>query len=677
MIQSSNTTKQGSLFLNIEKQTDKSKKKTRKSLSKGRPSKSKKQKQISPVGKTQSTESTYGQSQGNEGKDDQQNDIERRRTSKKSIKKNRVPKDDPEVIHDDPLLEYKSNKTAHMNLLGKRFKIEDEMLGFGSFGRTYLGQDIKRKKRVAIKIMLKKKSMDSFVREATVLKSVNYLKHPGFPKMLMSAYNEDICILVEELLGQNLETLRKKYGRLSLAVVCSIGIQLDLHNCGFIHRDIKPQNILLGSEDPEKANKVYLIDFGLSISYLENETGKHYKENPNHNYSNVVGTALFASINAHNGRDLSRRDDIESLVYTLIYLCQGTLPWKNINEKKKKERHQIIMFMKDTISSSRDHQQNLNFVPVEIFQMLSYCQELQFDDKPNYTYLKKLLQEAIKRNYSIRRINDIDLLKNNNEESKKVNNMSMQSHLSLMAGQLNSFSKEISLNHPLDNVNQQNALIDIDSIAFNFGFNKNGAADHESDNLVSVQSNEQLAFRSEIDGRSNQNDYKDEIMNKINPSMFRQIFNGNVDENIKIGQLIEEIPEVEEDDSYGEQDDDEEGEEDPDEESKLSPLHAKYRRKSIIKRHKQRVNIEEQEDECEDVLAQDNIDVNLNCNNQNNDGDGDGGEEDDEDEDIEMDCEEDIPDDNEVSKQISGYSLKANDNNLKGFKGIINQVNTQ
>ena len=53
----------------------------------------------------------------------------------------------------------------------------------------------------------------------------------------------------------------------------------------------------------------------------------------------MVGTALFASINAHKGSELSRRDDIESLVYTLIYLITGTLPWKNINIKKKKERH--------------------------------------------------------------------------------------------------------------------------------------------------------------------------------------------------------------------------------------------------------------------------------------------------------------------------------------------------
>jgi hypothetical protein len=83
------------------------------------------------------------------------------------------------------------------------------------------------------------------------------------------------------------------------------------------------------------------------MEYLE-ENAQHYKPTSG-TYSSVVGTALFASINAHKGKDLSRRDDIESLAYTLLYLCSGTLPWKNINNNKKKERHQIIMYMKEDI----------------------------------------------------------------------------------------------------------------------------------------------------------------------------------------------------------------------------------------------------------------------------------------------------------------------------------------
>lgn len=123
-----------------------------------------------------------------------------------------------------------------------------------------------------------------------------------------------------------------------------------MHSCGFIHRDIKPQNILIGEEHTERCNKIFLIDFGLSVQYLD-EGGSHLK--PIKNYNSVVGTALFASINAHEGSELSRRDDIESLAYTLIYLCTGSLPWKNINIKKKKERHQVIMYMKEEMSESK------------------------------------------------------------------------------------------------------------------------------------------------------------------------------------------------------------------------------------------------------------------------------------------------------------------------------------
>lgn len=116
-----------------------------------------------------------------------------------------------------------------------------------------------------------------------------------------------------------------------------------------------------------------MIDFGLASLYL-NENGQHIKSTKN--YSSVVGTALFASINAHMGHELSRKDDIESLIYTLIYLLTGTLPWKNICIGKKKERHNVMMHMKEEFCSNTDIQESLPSIPKEFFKILKYAQEL-------------------------------------------------------------------------------------------------------------------------------------------------------------------------------------------------------------------------------------------------------------------------------------------------------------
>jgi serine/threonine protein kinase len=114
---------------------------------------------------------------------------------------------------------------------------------------------------------------------------------------------------------------------------------------------------MLGLPGTENQNKIFLIDFGLSVPFVDDNNVHQPQEE--HNYSTVVGTALFASINAHQGKNLSRRDDIESLVYTLIYLLTGKLPWKSINIRKKRERHEIIMYMKEEMSQNSSFRENL------------------------------------------------------------------------------------------------------------------------------------------------------------------------------------------------------------------------------------------------------------------------------------------------------------------------------
>jgi serine/threonine protein kinase len=98
-----------------------------------------------------------------------------------------------------------------------------------------------------------------------------------------------------------------------------------LHGKNYVHRDIKPENFLMGLG--KKSHMVHIIDFGLAKRYRDSKTHQHiqYKEN-----KNLTGTARYASVNAHLGIEQSRRDDLESIGYVLVYLANGTLPWQNL-----------------------------------------------------------------------------------------------------------------------------------------------------------------------------------------------------------------------------------------------------------------------------------------------------------------------------------------------------------
>jgi len=142
--------------------------------------------------------------------------------------------------------------------------------------------------------------------------------------------------MIMEFLGPALSDLFQfKNKQFSLTTVLLLGIQMlqrmeFIHEKGFIHRDIKPENFVIGLND--KSNTVYTIDYGLSKRYKDKNTGQHipYREN-----RHLIGTARYASLNAHLGIEQSRRDDIESIGYVLVYFLAGRLPWQSKNEKAK------------------------------------------------------------------------------------------------------------------------------------------------------------------------------------------------------------------------------------------------------------------------------------------------------------------------------------------------------
>ncbi|GER45031.1 casein kinase I [Striga asiatica] len=197
-----------------------------------------------------------------------------------------------------------------------------------------------------------------------------------------------------DLLGPSLEDLFNFCSRkLSLKTVLMLADQMInrvefIHSKSFLHRDIKPDNFLMGLG--RRANQVYAIDFGLAKKYRDSSTHQHipYREN-----KNLTGTARYASMNTHLGIEQSRRDDLESLGYVLMYFLRGSLPWQGLKAGNKKQKYEKISEKK--VSTSIEAL--CRSYPSEFASYFHYCRSLRFDDKPDYAYLKRIFRDLFIR----------------------------------------------------------------------------------------------------------------------------------------------------------------------------------------------------------------------------------------------------------------------------------------
>ncbi len=152
-----------------------------------------------------------------------------------------------------------------------------------------------------------------------------------------------------------------------------------------IHRDIKPDNFLIGLGPASQT--VYVIDFGLTKKYRDTKTGQHI---PYRNNKNLTGTARYASINTHLGVEQSRRDDLEGIVYVLLYFLRGSLPWQGLPAKNKHDKYKKIMEAKIAATA----ESLCKGFPIQLQNVLKYCRALKFEDEPNYAYIKQLFREV-------------------------------------------------------------------------------------------------------------------------------------------------------------------------------------------------------------------------------------------------------------------------------------------
>ena len=161
-----------------------------------------------------------------------------------------------------------------------------------------------------------------------------------------------------------------------------------IHNKNIIHRDIKPDNFVLGLDN--KSHIIYVLDFGLSKKYRSSRTHQHIKFSVN---KKLTGTARYASINALKGCEQSRRDDLEAIGYVLMYFLRSSLPWQGLHVHKGEDRYKKILTKKRGTSA----EELCKGFPSEFAEYINYTRNLEFEADPDYKFLRGLLLSVLEK----------------------------------------------------------------------------------------------------------------------------------------------------------------------------------------------------------------------------------------------------------------------------------------
>lgn len=256
-------------------------------------------------------------------------------------------------------------------------------IGSGSFGQIYQCLNTKTKKIYACKLESINELNPQLYHESKIM---NIMKNcTGFPTLYCFCYTEQDKIIVMDYLGANLDTIMNKLPNKKFSIKTALMIMIQclerlktLHDKGIIHRDMKPENFVIGRKNKERT--IYLIDFGLSSAYCD-KFKIHFEYSTGNNF---IGTLRYASINAHYGISMSRRDDIESLLYVLIFLAKGFLPWQGVKAKTKIERMDAIRNIKFRTTCD----ELTVGLPGLFKDLLTTTKKLKYEEKPNYGYYK-------------------------------------------------------------------------------------------------------------------------------------------------------------------------------------------------------------------------------------------------------------------------------------------------
>jgi len=315
-----------------------------------------------------------------------------------------------------------TSKEKYLSLKNKivfqKYKI-GKMLGKGSFGFVLQGTNIKTKELVAIKLEDRKAESKLLKIEACLL---YLLKGFGIPKIISFGKWNNYHVMIQEILGLNLMQMKNIINHFTLKDLAMLGIQIMdriefIHSKHVVHRDIKPENFTTGYED---ISTIYLIDFGISRKYRSSRTLKHVKFSLT---GRMFGTIRYASYNASRGVEQSRRDDLESIGHMLIYIFTGKLPWKGMSLKDKQRKKKYLEML--LLKKYTPPEMICKGMPAEFLDYYKYVKNLNFEQDPDYEYLRNVFRRILTNNLQINDNKFSWILNKNYIKTIKMNNKKM------------------------------------------------------------------------------------------------------------------------------------------------------------------------------------------------------------------------------------------------------------
>ena len=416
----------------------------------------------------------------------------------------------------------KDNLVEENKIFFKKYKIIKQ-IGNGSFSNIYAVERIKDKKKFA----LKAEKINSRIK---LLESESFFLYTlqgfGIPKFITYGRTKNYNILIEELLGKNLDELFiKKKGKYNIIDICLIGIQLIdrfewIHSKNIVYRDTKPENFLIGLENP---NIIYIIDFGFCKKYRSSKTGKHVLPKNIHQF---YGTIRFGSTNVLRGKQPSRRDDLISLGYMLIFFIKKKLPWDFNSPIFDKTKYLNALKIKESNANG----QLFSNLPTEFSEYINYTRNLKFEQKPNYTYLKSLFLNIItKKNMDYNRITFSWIYFDNrilfgipNNNSKRKNNSLNRIYNNIKEQAKVRLERELSQQHVCSIKPINNNTYSIDQISYKYISNRSSPKDTLNNINYKInipknvcRNNSASTLNSEVNNniylKSNSNDKKENL----------------------------------------------------------------------------------------------------------------------------------------------------------------------